>query len=1043
MASLALAPGAVFADRFEISELVGSGGMGTVYRACDRHTGGLVALKLLSGVGAPNEAERFLREGRLLSEVKHRGVVGYVAHGQDTSGALYLAMEWLVGRDLAKRLQQGYLSVSESLMLLSCIAEALVAPHQLSIVHRDIKPSNIFLRGDRLTDAVLLDFGIARRRSGSHAVTGTGALIGTPDYMSPEQARGARDLSPATDIFSLGCVMYECLTGKPPFHGDHLAAVLVKVLFEQPQSLAELRATIPGAVSELLSAMLEKDPLKRPADAMELLCRLQAIQLSESEALAPTIQLSQSTSRFGEDEQGLVSMVVATPPQAPVDVAAIPKWQGETITAAEEQVLSRLIAAIKHLGGDAEVLLNRSLVVSIRSDDNATDQAARAAKIALQIREMWPDAVVVLATGRASTRGQTPVGEVADRAAQLLLNATAEAGDGSGGRSGVWLDRISAGLLERRFIVSTRSGVSLLESEDYASDQARPLLGKPTQCVGREAELGILEMLLSTCVDDSEMATAIITGAPGVGKSRLRHEFLRRIQQGGKAGTTIVGHASAIGAGQPYSPLADGLRRLCGLRGGESAEYQRHRLRERIGQKLDVHDVQRVTEFIGEMCGIPSAGGESLDLRVARSDPRAMARQIAVALGDFLRAETRDGPLLLMVEDLQWSDPLTVRCIEDVLASLREVPLMMVATARPEVYSTFPKLWKTLNVREIKLQGISRKAAERFVAQMLGRNVTPETLRQIIERAEGNALFLEELVRAAAEVGSGAVPDTMLAMLQARLARLDAGVRRVLKAASVIGSIFWDGAIVSLLDGPSESIRSQLDVWLSALHREEYIERAASTRFQGQVEYRFSHALMREAAYDLLTDEDRYHGHVAIARFLLTTEAPLEALVDKSCENPFEHLLASPLGRRALEQHAALFDIVYHLQQSTVCTEAHRAHTHHAELNLMAAMRAEASNALDTALSYAEVGKRCLGESDWDERFDLCFQLFSKLAEYAHFSRQPARTAAVFQELEQRLTTFDQLTQYMTLRYALSELLGIPFDGPAEQLLGRLLGTSN
>ena len=144
MASLALAPGVVFADRFEIVELVGSGGMGTVYRAVDRNTGGLVALKLLSGVGSPNEAERFLREGRLLSEVKSKGVVGYVAHGKDTSGALYLAMEWLVGQDLGKRLQHGYLSVSESLVLLSCIAEALIALHRLSIVHRDIKPSNVF-----------------------------------------------------------------------------------------------------------------------------------------------------------------------------------------------------------------------------------------------------------------------------------------------------------------------------------------------------------------------------------------------------------------------------------------------------------------------------------------------------------------------------------------------------------------------------------------------------------------------------------------------------------------------------------------------------------------------------------------------------------------------------------------------------------------------------------------------------------------------------------------------------------------------------------
>ncbi len=179
MIQTGLSLGSIFADRFEVRELVGAGGMGTIYRALDQHSQTMVALKLLTTSGTVQEADRFLREGRLLAELKHPGIVGYVAHGQDRNGALYLSMEWLPGEDLSKRLSRGPLRVSDTLSLLIRVCEALVVPHRLSIVHRDLKPSNIFLRNGQVTDPVLLDFGIARRQFGTHAVTATGALIGT------------------------------------------------------------------------------------------------------------------------------------------------------------------------------------------------------------------------------------------------------------------------------------------------------------------------------------------------------------------------------------------------------------------------------------------------------------------------------------------------------------------------------------------------------------------------------------------------------------------------------------------------------------------------------------------------------------------------------------------------------------------------------------------------------------------------------------------------------------------------------------------------
>lgn len=1042
MTSPALPAGTVFANRFEVSALIGSGGMGMVYRAIDQNSGSLVALKLLNAAGSPSESARFLREGRLLAELAHPGIVGYVAHGQDPNGALFLAMEWLQGEDLAARLSRGPLKISEILSLLMALASALAVPHERSILHRDLKPSNIFLRNGNAHEPVLLDFGIARRRSASLAVTGTGGVLGTPEYMSPEQARGEQDLSPATDIFSLGCVFYECLTGQPPFRGEHVAAVLVKILFEEPQSVAELRSGVPAELVELLLKMLVKDRSLRIADARALVHALDQVQLSHADAALSSIELHAAPVRFAEDEQSLVSMVVASPPAADAAESFEP---GDGLMSEKERQQRALLQELRGLGAGVERLLNRTLVVSIRDIDDASDQAARAARMALLIKRRWPEAVVVLTTGRARSRDQTPVGEVAERAASLLREIS-DIGPASGSahsvprysQSGVWLDRTSAGLLERQFVITEERGKTLLTGEELDVDQTRPLLGKPTACVGRDGELGTLEVMLSTCINNEEAAVALVTAQAGAGKSRLRHEFMRRLSARGQDGTALLGHASAVGAGQPYFLLRDMFRRLCGLRGQESPSFQREKLLERVGQHMAASTAHQVAAFIGEMCGIPFSSDESEMLRAARGDPRSMAKQISNALIEFLRAECSHSPVLLILEDLHWSDSLTVRCIEDAVTALSDKPLMVLALARFEVFELFPKLWKRLTVREIKLLKLSRKAAERLIHQVLGREVLASTVAQIVEQADGNALLLEELIRATAELGASAEAGTVLAILQSRLGRTEAGARRALRVASVLGTSFWAQAIESLLGGSPHCTTGQVEGWLTTLQNEELIEKQNSTRFPDQSEYRFRHALIREAAYELLTEEDRRRGHELAARYLIAREPGCTEYLELDAQSVLGTLLQDPGGRRALEGHGALFDIVHHLNQSRVLYRSSEARPEYADVNLMAALRAESANAIETALRYTEVGLTMLGTAGWETSFEMYFQLTTKQAELAYLSGAAERAEEIFAELEGHLTTLDHLTQYCVLRTALVELLGIPFTTPMDSLLERL-----
>lgn len=1037
-----LSPGSLFAGRFEILECVGVGGMGMVYRTRDHHSGNQVALKLLTATSSPSASSRFLREGRLLAELQHPGIVGYVAHGQDANGPLFLAMEWLHGEDLSKRLSRGPLLISEVLSLGKGIAAALSISHARSILHRDLKPSNIFLRNGDVSSPVLLDFGIARRLMTSLAVTGTGGILGTPQYMSPEQARGEPDLTPATDVFSLGCLIYECLAGVPPFQGEHIAAVLMKILLEAPPHIATFRSGVPVEFSDLLMQMLSKEPLARPADARAVGEALGKIQLSETEATGPTLDVHPAQTRFAHDEQVLVSMVVACPSSSgPVQTPEL----SETGNQESEHPQHTLIEEIRAMGAGVERLLNRTLVVSICGTESASDQALKAARIALLIKQRWSSATVVLTTGRALHRGVTPIGEVADRAASMMreifsadASAMIEQSAQSMTQSGVWLDRTSAGLLERQFVITADQGHALLTGEELDADKTRPLLGKPTTCIGREGELAALETMLSTCIENEEAAVVLVIAPPGAGKSRLRHELLRRLKAREQAGTALLGYASAIGTGQPYSLLSDMFRRLCGLRGGETLSVQRQRLLERVGQNISADKVQHVAEFLGEMCGILFPAEESESLLMARGDPRSMASLIAEALSAFLRAESEHGPVLLILEDLHWSDALTIRCMEQVVTALHDVPLMILAFARPEVFEQFPKLWKKLTIHEVKLSKLSRKAAERLVVQVLGRSLPADVVAHIVEQADGNALLLEELIRATAELGTNATTGTVLAILQARLGRVEASARRALRIASVLGTTFWAEAIEKLMGGPLQCPSGQVEGWLQTLQNEELIEKQLATRFPGQAEYRFRHALIREAAYELLTEEDRCRGHEVAAQYLIERDPACLAVDGLQSQITVGILLRDPDGRRALEKHGALFDIVHHLNLSISSDALNTPHFDEAEANLLAAQKAEDAAAIETALRYADAGRRLLGPTPWAASFELFFQLTTKRGEYEFVSGAPEQAEKTFSEVEARCVTLEQLIQYCTWRYVLVEVLAIPFDRSVEELLARI-----
>jgi tetratricopeptide (TPR) repeat protein len=389
--------------------------------------------------------------------------------------------------------------------------------------------------------------------------------------------------------------------------------------------------------------------------------------------------------------------------------------------------------------------------------------------------------------------------------------------------------------------------------------------------VGREQELARLEMAFSACVEEPTPQVLLVTAPAGMGKSRVRHEFLRRIEERGHPVQVLLGRGDPMRTGSAYGLLGQALLGLCGLQGSEDLTVRREKLSRRTALHLPAPQAREVAEFLGELCGIPFPDEDSPGLRAARGDPQLMSPQLSRALVTFLKAECQQGAVLLVLEDLHWSDALTVRLVDEALYALAEQPLMVLALARPEVKESFPRLWAG-RLQEQPLRGLSRKASARLVHEVLGPHVPEQVVDRIFEQSSGNALFLEELIRMVAEGRGGAPPETVLAMLQARLQRLEPGPRQVLLAASLFGRAFWVNGLEVLLG--NQVSRRELERWLQQLTDLELLERQLGPRFPSQVEYRFRHTLVRDVAYGLVPEEDKTVGHQRVGRWLEQQNEP-------------------------------------------------------------------------------------------------------------------------------------------------------------------------
>jgi len=304
-----LSRGSLLASRFEVLEEIGTGGMGTVYRVLDRKINEEMALKVLKPEIAPSSTviERFKNELKLARRISHKNVCRlYDLH--EEAGIFFITMEYVPGEDLKSLIhREGRLSVERASALVMQIVEGLVQAHQLGVVHRDLKPQNIMI--DRQGNVRIMDFGIARQLSGPD-LTAAGMIIGTPYYMSPEQASG-EGTDQRTDIYALGAIFYEMVTGQPPFKGESGLSLALKHKTELPRHPRELNAQVPDELDRLILKCLAKKREERYQSAEELLAELTLFEEGKT-AEKPSV-MGKRAATMSPGERECISSIAVLP----------------------------------------------------------------------------------------------------------------------------------------------------------------------------------------------------------------------------------------------------------------------------------------------------------------------------------------------------------------------------------------------------------------------------------------------------------------------------------------------------------------------------------------------------------------------------------------------------------------------------------------------------------------------------------------------------------------------------------------------------------
>ena len=822
---------------YRIVELISRGGMGVIYRATDSTTNRVYALKVLAPELVDDEEfrQRFTREMRIAASLRHPNVVT-VHEADECEGLLFLAMDLIAGTDLKRVMRRsGPLEARRACDLLSQVASALDAAHARGLVHRDVKPANILVEvRDSTERAYLTDFGLAKRfesDSSTTALTQTGVVVGTVHYMSPEQITGGHK-DARTDVYALGCVFFEMLTGTVPYErDDSMMATLFAHVHEPPPSLEGRLAEQYPILGDVVERAMAKDPDDRYRSAGEFARAAAAALQGSRYAGARRLDRGLDAEPEPSTPGGRRKVVTALCCRLTAAAASGDDLDRGLADELIDRCSAELRLVITRHGGTVGTLVHHEVSALFGIPDVHEDDALRAVRAAAEIHErlvaVAEDAGVAVHAYTGVNTGLVLAGTGEEGVTGDAVTVAGDLENAAGG------DEILLGSETLRLVrdavdvepapplkVTGRSDeipvFRLARLDRVAAGLARRF---DIPFVGRDRELDLLRNTWSRAVAQRGCHLFTVLGEAGVGKSRLITELLDDV---GDTGSVLRGRCLPYGEGITFWPLTEALLPL-----GDSA-----------------------ASVVGLLGGGRVAAPEELFLKVRR----------------LLEALAAERPVILHVDDLHWAEPMLLDLLDHVVDLSRVAPILVLCAARLELLDIRP-VWGggKMNATTVLLDPLGAVESKTLLDQ-LADDLDPEVRSRMLSASGGNPLFLEEMVALARETGTVSVPATIQALLAARLERLTSEERQVLECAAVEGEVFHRRAVQSLLGEPAAG---RLDLLLPTLVRKDLIRPHPATLDTDDA-FRFRHLLIRDATYHELHEETRAKLHERFAGWLET-----------------------------------------------------------------------------------------------------------------------------------------------------------------------------
>jgi len=920
-------------NRYVVDREIGRGGMASVFLATDRRYGRAVAIKVMDpGLVGGNAAARFLREIEIASRLTHPHIVplfdsGELEPGETDGSLLYYVMPFIAGETVRDRLTRGVeLTLAEVIHLSRGVASALDYAHRQGLVHRDIKPENILIADGH---PVLADFGIARAvvaATDSTALTQIGMIVGTAAYMAPEQASGDA-VDGRTDQYSLACIVYELITGRPPFEGPSLIALLGKHVSAPPPPLGS-HHVVPDSVELAIHRAMAKDPAHRFATVTAFVDALAAESPARADRRMPGSAAASGSTITGGGERRQATVVVTAMAGFDDLVERCDADEVDRVTTRFRDIASEV--AERH-GGVVNELTGDNGVLLFGVAESHEDDHVRAVRAALELHRRAHEIAVALGSRGATSlqlrsgvhtgvvavqrrRGVGPMyrvtGAPPDIAARLASVAEADSillsaecyrlvapfidtrpGPEIPMRNGPALGShrvVAASGLYHRFDAAERSGL--------------------TPYAGRSRELRTLENQLASAAQ-GEGGTLVVIGEAGAGKSRLLHELRGRAD--GLDVRLLFGRCDAYGRTTPYMPFIDVLRHLLVEEKSTEAFAPDEDIAARV-RELD----PSLADNLPLYCTLLAIPSQRYPLPRHLQGEHLQAAMLD-ALTALLTLASRQHPIGLLLEDWHWADEAS-RAALDRLSELAPAHALLVAvTCRPDTGID----WSSGEGRTLlQLGPLGLDASTDLIRGVLdAERVSPRLAAQLHDRTGGNPFFLEETTQALREDGTVTVrdgeaitandsgtltlPASVQAVIRTRLDRLPPVARDTLRVASVIGREFARSVLEAVV-GAGIDVAEQLN----RLRGSGLIQPLGGSG--GDAMHRFKHVLTQEVVYDTLLEHQRLDLHGAVARVI---EARYADRLDEHLERLAHHwsragdwTTAIRYGARAAERSHAL-----------------------------------------------------------------------------------------------------------------------------------------